>query len=237
MLNTGTKPEVKPKLYLNFRKMENPKKRQVYEGESGAYLSDRILSFPKFFVLILSVVGFFVSILYFNSSSGASTKATIRSGNLNLQEKLPTKSAEYESSENSINFSLRRVGYDPLPYFNSKLENTPKYKFLENFGAIVEPSIDMELYFYSEESIFRTNEERKFIYQVCSTGGSKSNCKKSSFYRSASGDKVCGSIQFDCDAYDTFEINLYEVDLSNNEDIIQQSTVQGVCLQVQRICI
>mmetsp|Transcript_30896 Transcript_30896/g.42467 ORF Transcript_30896/g.42467 Transcript_30896/m.42467 type:complete len:748 (-) Transcript_30896:235-2478(-) len=211
------------------------RRRQLYEGESGAYRSDKSLSSsPKFIVLFLSVVGFFISVLYFSSES-KTTKATIRSGNLliNLATK-STEPTEFEKSKSSINFSLRRVGYDPLPYFNSKLKNTPKYAFLDNFDAVIEPSTDMELYFYSEESVFTTNEDRKFIFKVCSSGSSESVCKKSSFYRSAAGDKVSGSIKFDCDAYDSFEINLYEVDLTQNEAIIQQSTINGVCLQVRR---
>jgi hypothetical protein len=204
------------------------RKRHLYEGESGAYRSDRLLS-SKFIVLFLTVLGFFISVLYFSGSN--STKPSIRSGNLVINlATVPTE--QIESSKSSINFSLRRVGYDPLPYFNSKLKNIPKYSILENFDAVIEPSTDMELYFYSEETIFKTNEERKFVFKVCSSGSAESECKQSSFYRSALGDKVSGSIKFDCDAYDSFEINLYEVDLTQSENIIQHSTINGVCLQV-----
>ena len=177
-----------------------------------------------FFVSLLSTITIAVFLLY----SGGSQN--IRTGNNNLSKLFKSSDESDSSSDKFPNFSLKRVGYDALPYFNSKLSNIiAKYKFLDSYDAIIEPYVNMELHFYDSQAL---KSSAKFIYKICTSGKQSTICKESIFYTSSNSDKVSGSVKFDCDAYDTFDIVVYEVDYSNNDNLLRQTSGKAVCLQV-----
>ena len=202
-------------------------REQYYESQTGAYSTER-KRINLFFISLISTVTIGVFLLY---SGGSRNTSWIRTGNNNLSKlfKLPEES-DSASNTKFPNFSLKRLGYDALPYFNSKLTSTiAKYKFLDNFDAIIEPYVNMELHFY-EDQVSKSG--TKFIYKICTSGKQPTTCKESVVYTSSNGDKVSGSVKFECDAYDTFDIAVYEVDVDNNDIMLKQTSGKAVCLQV-----
>ena len=212
-----------------FKNLERASKMNTYIHKNNEPARKSNFLAVLSFVSIISA-GIFV--LYNNEGSPSSS---IRSGSKH-HESL-TSLIKLSNSDTSllsdINFSLKRVGYESLKYFNRKLTDIPKYKFLTNFDAIIEPNVNMELHFYDEQSVFESGTDQKFVFNVC-TSGDQSICKESTYYKSISGDRVSGSIRFECEAFDTFDITLYEVD-TVTQKVFKEAKGKAVCLQVNFI--
>ena len=211
-------------LAASSSKMYQQGSREDYESHTGAYSIERKRS-HLFLISLLSTVTIAVFLLYNGGSQN------IRTGSNNLSKLFKSSDeSDYSSSIKFPNFSLKRVGYDALPYFNSKISNViAKYKFLDSYDAIIEPYVNMELHFYDSDAL---KSSTKFIYKICTSGKQSTICKESIFYTSSNSDKVSGSVKFDCDAYDTFDIVVYEVDYINNDNLLRQTSGKAVCLQV-----
>ena len=67
--------------------------------------------------------------------------------------------------ESPWSFTLKRLGYEPLPYFTNN-GPTLKYKFLNELDFVVEPGVDMRLHALSDNSSIWGY----FKFSVCSSG-------------------------------------------------------------------
>ena len=195
-------------------------KRFLYESETRGY--DAVPGHQKkisiFAVISLFFMGMVGIILY-------APTATYQ--NQNKINSLIQKS-DYVSD---ISFTLGRVGYKTIPYFNSNIKVQPKYKILENFIAVIEPYASMELRIYNDELLSVSN--YKFLFEVCPTDKDSSECQESTKYKSISGDEVSGEIKFACSPYELFDINIYELD-EDSKEVRSHITGKGICQYVRR---
>lgn len=152
-----------------------------------------------------------------HSVMSSSTKASAKKGGLSP----PTTS--------TIDFTLARSFYDPLPFFEDTYTSYLNYVFLKEYDAIVEPYQTMDLYFYGSTDISKAN----YIFQVCPEGGSASDCQEGYSYVSTDGKGTTKKgVQFECSTYSKYDMTLYSVDEDGN--VLASQTGKALCLYVRR---
>jgi hypothetical protein len=120
----------------------------------------------------------------------------------------------------TINYTLRRVNYDALSYFDASYRSNSNtsflnYKILDNYNAIIEPGQEMELYFYDQSEVTSNNYE----FTVCNTKDS-TDCQSGSIINIAdTNTQVTKSILLSCTPYDTYTLTVTQKSIESGNII------------------
>ena len=135
---------------------------------------------------------------------------------------MQSKKSSAVVSLNGISFSLTRVGYATLPYFQSGASAITSYKFLAGYETVIEPYVDMSLTVAGASS-----DIGKYKYEVCSAD----NTCYSGSYDVSSGKTV--AVNVPCAAYDKLTVTVTTYDTDGNE-IEETHTGYAMCMYVRR---
>jgi len=133
--------------------------------------------------------------------------------------------------ESNFAFTLHRSGYDPLAYFtdNSTVGNIVTYKMLENYGSIIEPYADMNIYIPDLD----TSKSFHFRFTACPYDSSTkekdtTNCELGEYKASQSRPLTVA-----CKAGDEYfiTVNQYSAD---DGTFLRNSTGFSLCMYVRR---
>ena len=116
---------------------------------------------------------------------------------------LSKKTASSIASLDGVSFSLSRVGYPDLPYFQAGASAITTYKFLAGYEAVIEPHADMGL-----TVVGASADMGKFEYALCASDGT---CYSGS-YDASSGKTVAANVP--CAAMDKYTLTVtgYDTD-------------------------
>lgn len=112
-----------------------------------------------------------------------------------------------QTSEYTLNFSLKRKSHNALKYFDNKYTSQTNYAHLKNYAAVVEPHAEMEFHLYEQTG-------NTFEFTVCSEESSSMgfNCQtgKATYEES-------DTVKFGCSAGDKLSISVTEFDSKMQE--------------------
>jgi hypothetical protein len=131
----------------------------------------------------------------------------------------------------TINFTLARVGYAALTYFNDEKTPVKNYKFLDGFMAIIEPHVDMELEVYDDGD----SSSNTFYYTICPTSTDDAGVDEDSCQTGVKADSDASAVvtvNFPCEPFDTFDISVEEY--NTKDALIRSTTASGICMYVRR---
>lgn len=177
-------------------------------------------------VAIFSLLG-----IYFYFGREDESKTTTIETQTFIRKSILTDNKAAFSSSDKINFTLKPTMFPPVPYFDRSQMNpedeSVRYKFLEDYVAVVEPSRDMELYLYDTANYPHYH----LKFKVCNSG-SMDECKEGTKYKFADRDEFSTSIAFECELRDEFDIEVSEIDATNS--VVNVARGKGICLNVRR---
>ena len=206
---------------------------ETYENENGAYVKiNRKHKFLSLAVFLLFVTTLLVT--FFGSDYSSTTG--VRGKNYNSVIMLKNNVFS-EKLDSDIKYSFRRNGYAALSYFSDT--ETPKYKFLDDYDGVIEPSSTMIFHLYEDDSFYQ-EKTVKMIYKICldtstdeiSTATS-SLCKEGTYTKTSSGEITTSELHFDCAINDVFTVNVKHIDNEVDGKIIRAKTGKALCIQVK----
>ena len=199
------------------------------EKETNDAVKSRSTFFTSIFVGVLIVIA-----VLFNASGkeGASTTTTVDTTHYTMHNSLRTKATKKSSLSSDVNFSLKRVGYDALRYFNADQTSHLKYGFLTDYQAIIEPYVPMELTMYDLSSGL-SDDSVSYEAVICPITDPSDECQTAKMYYEPSfGSTITTSVTFECTASDTFSMTLYTLD--KDGAVTSQVTNKALCMYVRR---
>ena len=122
-----------------------------------------------------------------------------------------------------LSFSLNRLGYVTLPYFQTGASTITQYKFLDGYSSVVEPYVDMGLVVQGSAS----SEIGMYAFTVCNEAGT---CYEGS-YNVVTGDTV--AVNVPCTPLTSYTLNVVGYDVSGGK-IESGSTSKAMCTYVRR---
>lgn len=163
-------------------------------------------------LLVFGVLGVFL----ISSASTSSSYGSFLKGSTPI-------SKVKKSSSSEINFTLKRKGYDVLPYFDVNYDSFMKYALLDDYNAVIEPYQEMELALYDSEAA----DSGHFEFIVC-----KMEQCQMGITSHIGSEKSVTTVKFDCTPYDQFDITVKEF----NQAAENIKTVKGtaICMYVRR---
>ena len=160
------------------------------------------------------------------SSSNSNAKVDVRSKNKNHKFQ---NSPKYSGTV-TVDFTLRRVGYDALDYFDPNYDSQLTYVFLTDYKAVIEPSVEMEFFLYDSSSLY---EGIVYEFFVCPDSGS--SCQSGEYYYDNSTQSIVSdSVIFnECTPQsDTYTITVFTV--TSDGEVINQYSATAICMYVRR---
>jgi len=154
-----------------------------------------------------------------SSSSYSSSSSSISSGN------------DEESS--STKFTLRRVGYSTIDFFDSESPSILNYAFLANYSAVIEPWASMELVYYGSSGSSSSSSSSVYSYKVCPvSSNSESDCA-SGVYDSNDSSKST-YVKVECSSWDEYSFTVSSYAISTDEDPQDSYSGYAICMYVRR---
>lgn len=127
-----------------------------------------------------------------------------------------------ESTSNK--FTFKRLGYSPLPYFDTDASTLFTYKILKGHIGVIEPHADTVFHSYGSSST------DIWWFKACSSVYI-TKCQEGTFTNDG-GDEVSTVLNFACEAYDTFDV--YVEQRSSKNEVKKNLTVSALCMPVRR---
>ena len=128
--------------------------------------------------------------------------------------------------DSNMLFTLKRVGYDPLFYFNpDTVSSYLKYKILDDYIGIIEPYVDNELFIFGSYS---GDDVYYYQYEICSVDDEK-DCYSGIQYISGKSSVV----NIPCTAYDKYTISMKKITMDGDETV-SESSGSLLCMNVRR---
>eukprot|EP01035_Chromulina_nebulosa_P037100 gene37100-50049_t len=177
--------------------------------------------------IIIGMVTFLRSALRPAGSSSTFTSTTFTLVEPEIEDVYPGKSPWA--------FTLKRLGYEPLPYFTDA-DLTLKYKFLEELDFVVEPGADMRLHSLSgDNSTLLESNQGYFKFSICSSDDTQ--CQEGVFAQNEASESS-GVVSFSCEPQrTTFSLEVVLIEDSRRTRVFQGKVsdgILGLCLYVRR---
>lgn len=180
------------------------------QGKYNLQLQDQVSShqISRFSLLIF---------LFFSFAFGASLVAfkIIRS------EPSQPDITDFNIPSSSSNFTLYRTGYSPLTYFTANASEYLKYKILDGYSAVIEPSASMNLYSSAP------NSNSYYRYTLCV----ETDCY--SGYNYPSDATKSSSVTVPCEAFQDYSFIIDEFSLTDDSWLTSTSLL-AKCMYVRR---
>jgi len=192
------------------------------------------LSYSTGIVIVATLAIFFCSILLISSPIKSSSDSVELKKNFRPVESSNSKSVVLESNAEQY-FSFKRVGYESIDYFDRSVTTIFKYKFLDSYLSIIEPSADMEFKLYDA---YRSS-KNSYDFEICPATesgmkGTSTSCKYGSrSYNATTGKASSSSINFKCSPYDEFDVSITETSFDTG-DVVSTFTGKALCLYIRR---
>ena len=156
------------------------------------------------------------------TSSSTVQTTTAKTTSLSKKSSSSSMSSTIESLD-GLSFSLNRLGYVTLPYFQTGASTITQYKFLDGYSSVVEPYVDMGLVVQGSAS----SEIGKYTFTICNEEGT---CYEGS-YDVVTGDTV--AVNVPCTPLASYTLNVVGYDVSGDK-IASGSTSKAKCMYVRR---
>eukprot|EP01038_Epipyxis_sp_PR26KG_P004342 gene4342-6145_t len=206
----------------NNNSKKNTHDSKTENGNKKSFLSKKL---NMFIFAIFAVVGTYVLM----SSSSSSNSVSVASPSLseNPSESELAITPDISPGNRKINYSLNRVGYPLLQYFNQNERGSLKYLFLVPHAGIIEPYASMELTLFGDSVV----SSRNYEYTICDSKETKTCISGSTKYSSTS-EYSASSFKFSCSPHEKFSLAVKEFD--ENGQLLTEDDSTAVCMTVRR---
>ena len=182
-----------------------------YETESSSSNLDGKYSTYKYLAIVCTVLLVLLGTIFYSNQSTAEIKYTASS------------TLSTVSPQNS--FTFRRIGYEPLSFFESDMKDKIKYSFLSKYIGVIEPYADMEF------RLLDADEKHLFNFKVCSTSGICQSGVR--YYNLSTQSSVSSTLNVACKPFDKFDVEVKEIDPTSQIEL-SSVTVKAICIYVRR---
>ena len=205
----------------------------IIENESSYYKKKIYNSMIGLILISISVLSVVIFAVYssnsFNNSNSKSLAFISKYKDINSNDiRGSSHDDDDDNDDDTMNWTFLREGYSVLPYFDRDASDVVKYKFLDDYDAIIEPYTNTNFMLLENAD---TDEEASstYRYSVCEKDNSDV-CYKGE-YASQNADKST-TVNVACSPYDEFDISISQV--SSEGEVLRKATGSAVCMYVRR---
>eukprot|EP01038_Epipyxis_sp_PR26KG_P015305 gene15305-20622_t len=207
--------------------MTKEQRHQQYENHTGTQNATYISNKLAVISVILSLFGTLLLLSHTGSIGSSSINKSALSSTTAPSTELNANSV-ISTNKKLINFSINRVGYSLLPYFDNSYDSKLTYAFLKSYDGIVEPDAPMELSLYDGMVV-----GHKYIAYITKNENNKNDESNeiTTIYLSKN-EHYAQSFKVSCIPHETFTIKIKQIDSDNN--LINELQSNLICMSVRR---
>lgn len=143
--------------------------------------------------------------------------------NINMVSKASKTSTDDAYNFDETSFQIQRSGYETLPYFSTDASQVTKYKFMENYDAVIEP--------YANSSVVYNGETDSSLYFKYAVTKGKEQSYSGKFFGTGASARDENFFSVTCNPYDAVEV---KIKIYKAKSYYSSVNLKAVCMYVRR---